>query len=269
MTDDIACCIEPEDMKHLEWASRHLEHPSLAARISSLAGTPIDIAVQLLPRKAYRKIEKLAQRSISKALKVAISSLRNHDSRHSNAGLYQGMAAGSGAVGGLFGLYGLPFDLPVSTTLMLRSIAEIARSEGEDLSSTETQLACLEVFALGGHSESDDAAETGYYGIRLALGWTVTHAAHYIARHGLADGNAPILVSLIAVISSRFGAVVGQKTVAQLVPLVGAAGGAAINLTFMRHYQDMARGHFLIRRLERKYGKDIIKTTYENLCAQT
>lgn len=269
MTFDIACCIEPEDMKYLEWASRHLEHPSLAARISSMVGTPIDIAIQLLPRTAYKKIERAANQAISKALKVAISSLRNTEERHSNDSLYLGMAAGSGAVGGLFGLFGLPLDLPVSTTIMLRSIAEIARSEGEDLNSAETQLACLEVFALGGPSESDDAAETGYYSIRLALGWMVSHAAYHIGRHGVSNGGSPVLVSLISAISRRFGAAAGEKTAAQLVPLVGAIGGAAINLTFMRHYQDMARGHFLIRRLERKYGKEIVKTTYENLCAQS
>jgi len=266
---DMTCCIDSEDMKSLEWASQKLEHPSLAARISNLAGTPIDMAIHLLPRAAYKKIEKAAHRAISKALKVAVSSLRNNEERRSHDSTYLGMAAGSGAVGGLFGLYGLPLDLPISTTIMLRSIAEIARSEGEDLSSEETQLACLEVFALGGHSESDDAAETGYYGMRLALGWMVTHAAHHIARKGLGNGGAPILVSLISVISSRFGAVVSQKVLAQAVPLVGAAGGAAINLLFMSHFQDMARGHFLIRRLERKYGKELIKTTYEDLCAQT
>jgi hypothetical protein len=33
---------------------------------------------------------------------------------------------------------------------MLRSIADIARSEGEDLSDPEAALSCVEVFALGG-----------------------------------------------------------------------------------------------------------------------
>ncbi len=262
-------CIEPEDMKGLEWASRKLENPSLAARISNLAGTPIDIAIHLLPRAAYKKIETAANSAISKALKVAVSSLRNNEERRSHDASYLGMAAGSGAVGGLFGLYGLPLDLPISTTIMLRSIAEIARSEGEDLSSEETQLACLEVFALGGHSESDDAAETGYYSMRLALGWMVSHAAYHIARHGVGNGGAPILVSLIGAIGGRFGSVVSQKVLAQTIPLVGAAGGAAINLVFMSHFQDMAKGHFLIRRLERKYGREVVKKTYEDLCTQS
>ena len=46
----------------------------------------------------------------------------------------------------------LPIELPVSTIIMLRSIADIARSEGEDLSDPESALSCVQVFALGGRS---------------------------------------------------------------------------------------------------------------------
>jgi hypothetical protein len=146
---------------------------------------------------------------------------------------------------------------------MLRSIAEIARAEGEDLSLPEARLACLEVFALGGHAESDDAAETGYYGIRLALALPVTQAACHITEHGLAGRSAPVLVDLLRAIGERFGIVVGQKTAAQLVPLIGAAGGAAVNLVFMSHFQEMARGHFVVRALERRYGTDLVQANYE------
>ena len=52
-------------------------------------------------------------------------------------------------------------ELPLSTTIMLRSIARIAQSEGEDLEDPATALACLQVFALGGHSGSDNLHESG------------------------------------------------------------------------------------------------------------
>jgi EcsC protein family len=70
------------------------------------------------------------------------------------------LATASGAAGGAFGLPTLPIELPVSTIIMLRSIADIARNEGEDLSDPETALSCLEVFALGGRAKSDDASES-------------------------------------------------------------------------------------------------------------
>ncbi len=126
-------------------------------------------------------------------------------------------------------------------------------------------MACLEVFALGKQSESDDAADTGYYGIRMALGWTVTPAARHFARHGL-NGEAPALVRLISAVGGRFSGAVTQKTAAQLVPVVGAATGAAINLIFTSHFQEMARGHSVVRRLERKHGQSLVKAQYEKSC---
>jgi hypothetical protein len=49
---------------------------------------------------------------------------------------------------------------------MLRSIGDIARSEGEDLKNPETTLACLQVFALGGFKGEADAANSGYFAVR-------------------------------------------------------------------------------------------------------
>lgn len=46
---------------------------------------------------------------------------------------------------------------------MMRSVADVARSEGFDLTDFATKQACIEVFAMGGNSEADDASETGYY----------------------------------------------------------------------------------------------------------
>jgi hypothetical protein len=262
---NLPLALESRDLERLRWATEHLEHPSLAARLSSLIGTPIEIAVKLLPRPLYRQAHRLAQAAVGQAMDVAISSLRHVQESDPRTGLYRGLAAGCGALGGAFGVYGLLLDLPISTTLMLRSIAEIARAEGEDLSRPEARLACLEVFALGGHVESDDAAETGYYGIRLALALPVTQAARHLAEHGLAGGGTPVLVDLIRAIAARFGVVVGQKAAVQLVPLIGAAGGAAVNLVFMSHFQEMARGHFVVRALERRYGPDLVQANYEIL----
>jgi hypothetical protein len=56
-----------------------------------------------------------------------------------------------------------------------------------------------------------------------------------------------------------------QKIAAQTVPVVGALGGAAVNNTFIEHFQEVARGHFTVRRLERVYGKNIVRTEYERL----
>ena len=148
---------------------------------------------------------------------------------------------------------------------MLRSIGDVARSEGEDLSIISTKLECLNVLALGGESESDDAAESGYFVVRAALAKAVAEAAQHIAEKGLAQEAAPALVRLITKIAARFEVVVTEKAVGQAVPLIGAAGGASINTLFLDHFQHMAHGHFTVRRLERKHGEKMIRKEYEKI----
>ena len=53
------------------------------------------------------------------------------------------------------------------------------------------------------------------------------------------------------------------KLAAQAVPVLGAVGGAAVNTAFMDHFQAIARGHFTVRRLERRYGKAVVREAYE------
>jgi hypothetical protein len=62
--------------------------------------------------------------------------------------------------------------------------------------------------------------------------------------------------------------VVTQKVAAQALPVVGALGGAAVNYAFIEHFQEVARGHFTVRRLERLYGKDKIRTEYDQIAQQ-
>jgi hypothetical protein len=148
---------------------------------------------------------------------------------------------------------------------MLRSIADIARSEGEDVRLAEVQIACLEVFALGGRSKSDDSAESAYYAVRVALAREVSVAARHLAAKGLSGKGAPPIARLIARIAARFSIPVSEKVAAQSVPVVGAIGGAAVNLLFVNHFQEMARGHFAVRHLERKYGDEEVHAAYERI----
>jgi hypothetical protein len=58
-----------------------------------------------------------------------------------------------------------------------------------------------------------------------------------------------------------------ERVVATAVPLVGLLGGATVNMLFMEHYQRLAHGHFVIRRLERRYGGAEIAATYARIAA--
>ena len=75
--------------------------------------------------------------------------------------------------------------------------------------------------------------------------------------------SAPAIVRFLAQIAARFGLVVSEKAMVQAVAVVGALGGAAVNLAFIEHFQDLAHGHFTVRRLERVYGTDAVRAEYD------
>ncbi len=239
-----------------------LEHPGLAARITNFIGMPIETGFRLLPDNWSDKIIEITRVALLKAAKAATSTMKDLPGEKSSDTLHKLAVAVTGSIGGFFGLPAMVLELPVSTTIILRSIADIARSEHEDIFSADSEIACLEVFALGGHGEDDDAVESGYFAVRTALAKSVTQAAEYVAEKGIADEGAPALVRLIAQIAEYFSVQVSEKTAAQAIPAIGAAGGAIINTLFIDHFQDMGRGHFIVRRLERKYGRQVVENMY-------
>jgi len=254
-----------EDYLSLKLAHTHLETPSFAVRLSNVIGTPIEMGLKLMPRGIYQSLQRAAEKGVWRALNAATSGLQHkrgpaRDVRYKIAGI------AGGAVGGFFGGPAILLELPLTSLVMLRAIADIARAEGEQLDSLETRMACLEVFALGGRSADDDAADLGYYGLRLALEAPIAGATRYIAQNGVVSrAGSPLLVDLIATVSRRFGATVSERAAAKIIPVIGSLGGAFINHVFIQHFQDMARGHFTIRRLERKYGPRLIRSQYDRL----
>lgn len=256
--------LSEEELADLAWAYRHLEHPSLAARLSSVIGVPMEQALHLLPPSWRQRVEETAERSIAIMLGLTINGMAKIQPDAANDPLHRLLVMGTGAVGGFFGPLMLLAELPVTTALMLRSIADIAHSQGEDLDSEDARVACMQVFALGGRTKEDLAADTGYYGLRLTSSMHFSHRLLHVGKPSASD-TVPAGVSLLRGIASRFGVVLSDKLAAQMVPVVGAASGSMLNLVFMRHFQDIARGHFIVRRLERIHGVEKIKEEYEGV----
>ncbi len=251
------------DLAAIREAVGTLERSTLVGRLSSLAGRPLEIVTRSMPAPAQEAVSRATEVALKAALRAALRTVPKSD-RLRIPGLDRAAAVASGALGGALGLATLPLELPVSTVLMLRTIAEIARENGEELSDPETRLACLEVFALGSRAEADDLASGGYFAVRAALAKSVTQAAKLAAAQGLADASAPALVRFMAQIASRFGVVVSQKVAATAVPILGALGGAAVNAAFLEHFRAVARAHFNVRRLERTYGPDAVRAAYRS-----
>jgi hypothetical protein len=252
------------DRVELRRAKSLLENRGLAVRIAGVVGTPVEKVLGALPEGAAQMIHAATSKSLTAALRAVVAQM-NDAPKPPAQWMHTLAAATTGAVGGAFGLATIAVELPVSTVIMLRSIADIARSEGQSIKRPDVQLACVEVFALGGPSRFDDAAESAYFAVRAALAQTLTEAARHIAERGVAGGAAPALVRLTSQIAARFGIPVTEKVMAQSVPVLGAAGGALVNVLFIKHFQDLARGHFIVRRLEAQYGQDAVRAAYDQI----
>ncbi len=250
------------DLATLKSAKQKMENVHWAMQGLNKVGNVIESRIALLPQKQQRWLQQLSYKALQSVVKANLVSMKKGKVKSDPWNkTYKALVASSGLVGGALGASAFAVDLTLATKLMMRSIMDIARNEGEDLSELDTQLACLQVFALGGNTKHDDGLDTGYYASRIAMGSAVKGGTK--ALEGLLRGSSNPLLQFIASIAARFSVQVSEKFVAQAIPILGAAGGATINLAFIHHFQSMAQAHFAIRRLERTYGEETVKTAYE------
>ncbi|HZZ59697.1 MAG TPA: EcsC family protein [Roseiarcus sp.] len=257
--------LAPEETEDLRRAIAYLEGASFAQRLTDAIGRPIGALSRNLPLPARRIVSHASESALRAALKLALRTIDMKSAPKPAHRAHKFAVAASGAVGGAFGFAALPVELPLSTAILLRSIAEIAREEGEDLSAPQGSLACIEVFALGGREREEALFESGYFAVRAALAASVSDSARFVASQGLGAQTAPAVVRLISQVAARFGVIVSEKVAAQAAPVLGAIGGAAVNAAFAEHFQTLARGHFIVRRLERRHGSSLVAFEYRRL----
>ena len=279
-----AATIDLMDRAFIAAAVRKLERPGRFVEFLNTMGKPAEALINHLPAWASARVERAVQRTLVDAVGWAAKSLdgslhadEKHVSALSNAvvksrgAMHVTAAAILGGVSGAFGVAALPFELPVTTLVILRSIAAIARDFDANLDDPTTRLECVSVLSLGGPAISDDAMESSYLTSRVGLALLLRDAGRFIAgkstvqlSQALARGAAPEVTRLIGAIAGRLGYLAIDLAYAELVPIVGAVGGAALNGYFANFFNQIAYYHFGLRRLERLYGEDTIQSIYRS-----
>ncbi|MPV59387.1 EcsC family protein [Burkholderia sp. HI2761] len=268
-----ATTLSPEDRDALRRAKQVLESPSLTMKLTGVLGAPVEKMIARLPDFATGKINDATQLALRKCLNIALRTLGKPQSpdaepeKPSNL-LHKLAVATTGAAGGAFGFLALPVELPVTTTLIFRSVCDIARSEGENLTSVDTQLQCLAVLGMGGNPDKqEEDADLGYFVLRGALAQAISKASSDITAKGIAAHSSAAVFKLVQTVASRFSVQVTEQMAAKSIPAIGAVLGATVNTLFIDHFQQMAHGHFTVRRLERKYGSVAVKAAYQAIDA--
>lgn len=189
--------------------------------------------IERLPRFVRSRLDGLTLAALNRAFAAATRTRRYVRDR---GDWFNRLASTvSGAAGGVAGLPGAMIELPVTVTMLLRAILDIAEEHGLDPDSDEVRIEALRVFAAAGPMSEDDGTDLGLLAAKLSItGQTVQ--------------------GIIARIAPRLAAVLGQKLAAQATPVFGALAGASINYTFARYYQEIARVHFGVLRLSQETG---------------
>jgi len=254
-----------DELAELALAVRLLESDGFAARLSRLVGRQLRAVGRVLPAPARQAVAMAADTALKAALRIALSSLDKTSAPRPRNRWHQAAAAATGAVGGAFGFASTLAELPISTAILLRSVAEIARANGEDLRTPAAALACMDVLGLGAERADPEARRSRYYLAREQLKQGLGEVDYVLVKQGVAAEIAPMLAGYLRTLGARFGVVVSEKLAAQAIPVIGAVGGAAVNAAFAHHFQEMAKGHFTVRRLERKHGAEAVRFEYERL----
>lgn len=275
MSQDFAELPQGEKEKIALWiqeAKKFLENPSLLISLANAAGQPLEKLQEKLPGALQKPVARASEKAIYKALEWALSTSKKtvekqaenflQQSQKNTLNIYTNtvLSAASGAVGGFFGPLMLLLELPVSTTLIMRTIAQNAQNFGFDPNQSDIKAECLFVFTLGSpRSAHDDQMNSSYLSSRIAFSQIMREIGTSLAE----KAGASVFAKLVSKVATRFELAVSRKIVAQAIPIIGAAGGAAINIAFTDYFGRAAKYHFGLKALEDKYGKDYINGLYE------
>ncbi len=223
------------DARLKQLATRHRQAGNLGIQILNLIGGQAESLLDRLPAGVR---DRLGERT-DQALRFAMDAA--HRSRgmvsDSPGWMSRALTTAMGAAGGMGGLPTALAELPVTTTVLLRAIQDVAVEHGFDPSETGIQYDCIQIFAAAGPLDHDDGSNLAFLTTRMTV-------------------SGPALKALIGRVAPRLATVLGQKLAAQTVPVLGAAAGAATNYAYTSYYQQMAHVHFGLRRLAIDAGRD-------------
>ena len=216
-------------------AKQHQRAGNVGIQILNMVGGQAEDILNRLPEPVRARLGDSTERALRIAMDAA------HRSREvvseSPGWLSRVVTTAMGAAGGMGGLPTALAELPVTTTVLLRAIQDVAVEHGFDPEEPGVRFDCIQVFAAAGPLDHDDGSDLAFLSTRVAVTGTTVQA-------------------LIARVAPRLATVLGQKLAAQAVPVLGAAAGAATNYAYTSYYQQMAHVHFGLRRLAIDAGRE-------------
>ncbi|MDF1855419.1 EcsC family protein [Pseudooceanicola sp.] len=209
-------------------ALRYRRAGGVGMQVLNLVGGSAESLIDKLPLEVRGGLDRATEAALNAAMRAAQGS--RGVLADQPGWLNVAVSTAMGAAGGFGGLPSALAELPVTTTVLLRSIQGVAAEHGFDPAAQNVQFDCIRVFASAGPLGAGEGADLAFLTTRMAL-------------------TGSTLQALIAKVAPRLALVLGQKLAAQTVPVLGAVAGAATNYAYTSYYQEMAHVHFGLRKL--------------------
>ena len=209
-------------------AQRYKRAGGVGLQVLNLIGGSAEGLLERLPREIRSRLDRATESALGAAMRAANGSrgVVGDQPEWLNTAVTTAM----GAAGGFGGLPSALAELPVTTTVLLRTIQGVAAEYGFDPATENVQFDCVQVFAAQGPLGAGEGADLGFLTSRVAL-------------------TGSTVQGLIAKVVPRLATVLGQKLAAQTVPVLGAVAGAATNYAYTSYYTEIAHVHFGLRKL--------------------
>jgi hypothetical protein len=203
-------------------------------------GGRIEAQLEALSPEMRKRIDTITMSALERSYHVAASGRHAPDLGPRGP---MALVALTGAAGGMGGLPTSIAELPVTITVILHAIRGAASAEGFDPDDPAIRLEALRVFAAGSPLARDDGVNTAFFGARIAV-------------------TGPALQRVLAAAAPKLAAALGQKLVAQAVPVLGAVAGAGLNAAFLGYYREAAHIRFALLRLSETYGVEQVLSAF-------
>lgn len=210
------------------------------ALVNRLGGS-LESKLGLIPASLRDRIEAVVAQALAGAYGVAAKGAQIGPDMGPRGPMFAAMA--SGALGGAGGIATSLAELPVTITVILHAIQREAVAAGYNPDDPAIRAECLQVFGAGSPLDGDDGGNTSFLSARLTL-------------------TGPTVQAIIAKVAPKLAAALGQKLVAQAVPVLGAVTGAGLNAVYLRYFTEMAAIRFGLLRLAETYGADLVLSQF-------
>jgi EcsC protein family len=202
-------------------------------------GGSVEKQMDALPPSLRGQIERITQAALERAHGVAARGPDMGRQGHVLA------VMATGAAGGMGGLPTALAEMPVTVTVILHAIRAAAVEAGYDPDDPGIRAECVQVFGAGSPLAGDDGVNTSLIAARLAVTGSTVQA-------------------VIRAVAPRLAAALGQKVIAQAVPVLGAITGAGLNAAYMRYYREIARIRFALLRLAEVHGAEAVLVSFRD-----